>query len=294
MRKYGWLLLVLLLSSWVLADGFREQLRKALAADDPKAVERVLKAWKQATPRDPDLYVARFNWLLSNAKRMELRGGKPTDREEITIRDKKGKEVGSIGQGYDPDLIRQADAALTKGLSYAPNRLDMHFGLAKMYEMTGQPTEQLRVLRHALATHPANGKPWRWRDGAALPDLEARFVPVSLEAYAGFYWQQEGDAALAHGRAIAELLEQYYPQSSFGPFNMGVYYAMKNQPALAYPKLQRADALAPNDPSTISNLTKLAIELKRKADATRYLQQLRKLPDTQQAVAEYSQKLRKL
>lgn len=119
-------------------------------------------------------------------------------------------------------------------------------------------------------------------------------MPASLEAYAGFYWQQEGNAALAHGRAIAELIERYYPKSSFGPFNMGVYYTMRNQPALAYPKLQQADALAPNDPSTISNLTKLAIELERKADATRYLQQLRKLPDTEQAVAEYAQKLRNL
>ena len=294
MRKYyEFLLLCLLLSSWTMADGFREQFRKAFVAGRAPAVEKVLADWEKATPRDPDLYVAQFNWLLKKGERLELQPSAATP-DGLTITDKKGKTVGSLGSGYDPELAEQAGQALVKGLSFAPDRLDMPFGLAKLYEMTGQPKRQLETLRNALAHRPADGKPWRWRDGGALPAAEALFVPGSLEEYAGFYWRQEGSEPMEYARAIAELIEQYYPQSSLGFFNTGVYYSIKGQSAKAYAKLQQANALAPDDPSTVGNLTKLAIALKRKDDASRYLTQLRQLPNTEEAVADFTKQLKEL
>ena len=276
-----------------MADGFREQFRKAFVAGRAPAVEKVLADWEKATPRDPDLYVAQFNWLLKKGERLELQPSAATP-DGLTITDKKGKTVGSLGSGYDPELAEQAGQALVKGLSFAPDRLDMHFGLAKLYEMTGQPKRQLETLRNALAHRPADGKPWRWRDGGALPAAEALFVPGSLEEYAGFYWRQEGSEPMEYARAIAELIEQYYPQSSLGFFNTGVYYSIKGQSAKAYAKLQQANALAPDDPSTVGNLTKLAIALKRKDDASRYLTQLRQLPNTEEAVADFTKQLKEL
>ena len=294
MRKYyGLLLLCLLLSSWTMTDGFREQFRKAFLTNDAPAVEKALTDWEQATPRDPDLYVAQFNWLLKKGEQMELRAGKAMPGS-ISIQRKKGKPVGQITSGYNPELAEQAAQALKKGLTFAPDRLDMYFGLAKLYEMTGQPQQQLETLRTALAHRPPAGQEWRWRDGGKLPVAEAEFVPGSLEQYAGFYWQQDGKDALENARALAELIEQYYPQSSLGFFNTGVYYSITGQRAKAYAKMQQADALAPNDPSTISNLTKLAIQLKHKAEATRYLAKLKELPDTEQAVTDLTRQLRKL
>ena len=291
---YRFLLLCLLLSGWTMADGFREQFRKAFGAGKAPAVEKVLANWERATPSDPDLYVAQFNWLLKKSERLELQPSATRQASKIAIEDEQGKTVGSIGSGHDPELVAQAAQALMKGLSLAPDRLDMHFGLAKLYEMTSQPKRQLETLRNALAHRPTDGKPWRWRDGGALPAAEALFVPGSLEEYAGFYWRQEGSEPLEHARNIAELIEQYYPQSSLGFFNTGVYYSIKGEFAKAYAKLQQADALAPNDASTVGNLTKLAIELKRKDDATRYLAKLRQLPDTKEAVADFTEQLKGL
>jgi Tfp pilus assembly protein PilF len=291
---FGVLLMWLVLSGFALADGFREQFRKAFLVNDASAVEKVLASWEKAMPRDPDLYVAQFNWLLKKGERIELKSGPPKQSESLVIKDKKGKTVGNMGSGYDPGLVEQAGAALTKGLSYAPDRLDMHFGLAKLYEMTGQPKLQIAALRNALANHPKNGQPWRWRDGGALPASEELFVPGSLEEYASFYWQQEPTEALEHGRAIAELIEQYYPKSSLGPFNVGVYYAITKQPAQAYAKLQQADKLAPDDPSTVGNLTKLAIELKRKDEAAKYLARLQKLPNSKADAEEFAKEIQKL
>lgn len=294
LARFGWLLLWVLLSGFRLADGYRDQFRKAFLSGDALAVEKVLTEWEQSTPRDPDLYVAQFNWLLKKAERIELQPAATAQEEGIAIKDKKGKMVGSIGSGYDPGLANQAAAALIKGLAFAPNRLDMHFGLAKLYEMTNQPQLQVNALRNALVNRPKDGQAWRWREGGVLPTAEEDFVPSSLEQYAGFYWRQEGDEALEHARAIAELIEQFYPKSSLGPFNTGVYYSVTKQPVKAFAKMQQADALTPNDPYTLGNLTKLAIELKRKDVAAGYLARLRKLPNGKEAADELAKELRKL
>ncbi|MBF9222262.1 tetratricopeptide repeat protein [Hymenobacter ruricola] len=294
-KKYTVVVLVLaaLLSAFGPADGFRERFRAAVQANKPAAVEQTLKDWEKAAPRDPDLYVAQFNWLLKKAERVLVQPG-PAKGKGIEFEDKKGQTVGNLSSGYDPELVKQAAAALGKGLGFAPDRLDMHFGLAKLYEMTGQPAPQLLALRTALAAHPANGQPWRWRDGGALPGPEAQFVPATLEEYASYYWRQDRDHALEDGRAIADLIEKYYPKSSLGPFNVGMYYAFKKQPAQAYAKLQQADALAPNDPSTVGNLARLAIELKRKDEAARYLAQMRKMPGYEADANELTKELKQL
>lgn len=292
-KVYALLAFWLLVSSFRLGDGFREQFQTAVRAGDAPAVENVLTAWEKAAPQDPDLYVAQFNWLLKKAERVELRPSTAT-AGEFAIKNKKGKAVGSLETGYDPELVTQAANALTKGLGFAPNRLDMHFGLAKLYEMTGQPALEEQALSNALASHAKNPQPWRWREGGTLPAPEADFVPSTLEQYAAFYWQQEAPAAMEHGHAIAELMEQYYPKSSLGYFNTGVYYSVTKQSAKAYAKLQQADALAPNDGPTLGNLTKLAIELKKKDEASKYLARLRKLPGTQADVDELTKQLQNL
>ena len=289
----GLVLLWALLSGFGPGNGFRERFRAAVRADRPAAAEKILKEWEKAAPRDPDLYVAQFNRLLQKAERVLVQPG-PAKSDGLDFKDKNGQTVGNLTSGYDPELVKQAAAALNKGLGFAPDRLDMHFGLVKLYEMTGQPELQMRVLRAALAAHPPTGQPWRWRDGGALPAPEAQFVPGSLEDYASFYWRQDGDAALEHGRAVADLIEQYYPKSSLGPFNVGMYYAFKKQSVSAYAKLQKADALTPNDPSTLGNLTRLALDLKRKDEAAHYLAQLRKLPDSKQAADAFAKELQKL
>ena len=289
---FGLLLLWLVLSGFGLVDGFREQFRTAFRAGEPKAVEKVLAAWEKATPRDPDLYVAQFNWLLKKAERLEMQSGTSVTGDALIIKDKQGKAVGNISTGYDPALVEQAGAALIKGLTFAPDRLDMHFGLAKMYEMTNQPKLEVKALQAALANHLAG--PWRWRDGGSLPAPEAGFVPGSLEEYATFYWQQEAADAPESGRAIADLIVQYYPKSALGPFNVGVYYLVKKEPAQAYASMQQADALAPADLSTLGNLTRLAIDLKRKDEATRYLARLSKLPDSKERADAYAAELKKL
>lgn len=270
-------------------EGFREAFQKS----DTTAMRQVLTAWAKQEPKDPNLYVAKFNYLLRRAERIELRSDVPA-KDGFTIKDKKGRTAGSITSGYDPELMAAAQAALRQGIALAPDRLDMRFGLAKAYEEAGDAAGQVQVLREALADQARTKQPWRWFDKAELPAPEKVFVPGSLEEYASTYWQKGGAQDLEAGRQLAELIVHYYPESSLGPFNMGVYYSITKQFGKAYPYLQQADKLQPNDLSTVANLTKLAIELKQKAEAQQYLARLRKLPESKAAADEFARQLRQL
>ena len=279
------------LSSMILADGFREQFRAAFKAGDLVAAEKVLADWEKATPKDPDLYVARFNFLLNKATK---RTPVPAPAVAAGPAAAATPRPAVVVVSYDPATMAQAAAVLKQGIALAPERLDMRMGLAKSYEMAGQPAPLLQTIREALAARKNGGKPWLWRDGAPLPGPEQAFVPAAIEPFASNYWKQPGDKGLENGRPIAELMEEYFPQNSLGYFNMGVYYAHLHKTQESYEKMQQADALDPNDVSTLMNLTRMAIELKEKDKARAYQERLRKLPNGGPAADSFASSLQKL
>jgi len=269
-RKCSWLIVLwVVVSGFALADGFRGQFRAAFRAGDLAAADKVLVAWEKATPKAPDFYVAKFNMLLKQAERVEVRpaaADNPPSKPTGVLR-------------YDLATMTQAATTLQKGIALAPDRLEMRFGLAKGHEMAGQPGPLLQTLPETLEAREKNGKPWRWRDGEALPAPEPAFVPAAVEPFASAFRKQPGNSGLENGRAVAELMEKYFPQNSLGYFNMGVYYAHLNKPQEAYEKMQQADALQSRDFSTLMNLSEYAIELKHKDAAKEYLDRLRKMPN---------------
>ncbi len=282
------------LSSWVLADGFREQFRAAFKAGDLPGAEKLLTDWEKATPNNPDLYVARFNFLLNKATRTNNIPAAPAMAATATTPARPAHPA-FIRTSYDLAVMGQATAALQKGIALAPERLDMHLGLAKSYEMVGKDAELLKTLNDMLESHKTNGKTWLWRDGAALPVAENFFVPAGIEPFASAYWKQPSDKGLEKGRPIAELMMKYYPQNSLGYFNMGVYYAHLHKTPESYEKMQQADALDPTDMSTLMNLARMAIELKQKDKASEYLARIRKLPNGGPAAADsFASALQKL
>ena len=290
-QRVLWVLMLWMgFSSLVLADGFREQFRAAFKTGDLVAAEKVLADWEKATPKDPDLYVARFNFLLNKAtKRTPVPAPAAAAGAPAALARPPAMMV-----SYDPAPMAQASAVLKQGIALAPERLDMRMGLAKSYELAGQPGPLLQTIRETLEARKNGGKPWLWRDGAPLPGPEQAFVPAAIEPFASNYWKLPGDKGLENGRPIAELLEQYFPQNSLGYFNMGVYYAHLHKTQESYEKMQQADALDPNDVSTLMNLTRMAIELKQKDKATAYMARLHQLPNGGAAADSFASAIQKL
>ncbi len=262
-----------------------------MRTQDTAKVRKVLAAWQRKEPQNPDLFVARFNYLLRKAYRVEVSTSQATGRG-VAIQQKDGKPAGSINEGYEPQLLEAARATLREGIQLAPERLDMRFGLAKTYELTHEPDREVAVLAATLADHKASGKPWRWSEGKALPAPETVFLPESLEEYMLPYWQANTPADAEVARRLAELINQYYPESSLGPFNLGMYYSLQQQPDKAR-CFSRPTAAAPTT-GRLSNLTRLAINTNRKAEAQQYLASLQKLLAGRPAAADLGKEVRKM
>lgn len=292
----GWLWLGCGLMSFGPGPGFREKYQALMRQGKTQEAKAVVAQWEEAQPQDPDLYVAKFNLILSGAEVLSV-STKPAQGGEFSIKDSKtGREVGSLGGGgYDPTKVQQAMDVLRKGLALAPDRLDIRFGLAKAAELKHDPAQQLAIVRESLAWRAsAAGKPWRWRDGGALPAPEAEFVTGSVEEYMVPYWQSGTPAGYQQALALAELLLTYYPASPLGYFNKGNYYAFTDNNAEAYKWFGQADKRNPNDPQNINNLLRISLNLRDKAAAKGYLARLRQYPDFKADCQNYAAELQKL
>ncbi|RPD46975.1 tetratricopeptide repeat protein [Hymenobacter sediminis] len=284
---------LLLAATSMSAQTFQIDYRRAMQTQDTAKVSKILAAWQQKEPQNPDLYVARFNYLLRKSYRVVVSAAQPAGRG-VAFQQKDGKVAGSVNEGYEPQLLEAARTTLREGIKLAPERLDMRFGLAKTYEMTHDPDEEMKVLKTALADHKASGKPWRWSEGKALPTPEAVFLPESLEEYMLPYWQADTPEDAEVARQLAELITQYYPESSLGPFNLGMYYTLRQQPDKAYDLFQQANSRRPNDWQTLANLIRLSISLNRKVEAQQFLASLQKLPAGRPVAADLGKEVRKM
>lgn len=283
------------LMSFGPGPGFREKYRAMLAQHKLKEAAAVVAQWEKAQPQDADVYVARFNLLLQEAETIAIATRPATGSEFIIQEPETDKAVGNIGSGYNPQKVKEAIQVLRKGLVLAPERLAIRFGMAKAAEFIGDAPQQYQVLSEALAwRQSATGKPWRWRDGTALPAPEAEFVSGSLEEYMVPYWQNQTAEGNQRGLALTELVLKYYPQSSIGYFNKGNYYAFTKNDAEAYKWFIQADKLNPNDPQNINNLLHTCLNLKNKVAAQEYLTWLCQYPDFREDCQHYTAELKKL
>lgn len=250
--------------------------RKAYQANDTAAMRLTLAQWRQQEPRSANVYVARASYLARRAEHAARRKGGPA----------------APGTPTAAQLTDAAQNALCQALTLAPDRLDVQFALAKSYEKQGDAGQQVATLRQALGSHGKSGQPWHWYDSAELPAPEDEFVPASLDEYAEVYWQQSGETAWAVGRQLTDLITEYYPESYLGPFNLHECYSRRGQHEEALAQLQRARKLQPKEAATVAALVKTTLALGRKTEAQQYLGQLRKLPETEELVAELSQQLK--
>ncbi|GAA4353900.1 hypothetical protein GCM10023185_14950 [Hymenobacter saemangeumensis] len=301
--------------SFRFLDGFKERFIALYKAGKKAEAEQVLKEWEQQQPNDPEAYIMRFNLLVMEADYLKENSGDGAVTILTEQEAEKALKKGEIQRQADSTkaqmqrayrLMRLGSARLREGIRLAPDRLDMRFGLAMTYQNWDEPTAQVQVLKEALADRAQSGKPWLWRDGLPLPEPEAKFLPKALEGYANHYWVEkplvlpqdmrprDEKKAKEYGRQLAELIKTHYPQSSLGPFNLGVYYQLNEKWAPAAAQMKQADALEPNDPYTVLALTRIAVELKQKKEAMTYLARLKAMPDMEKEVANYTQKIQAL
>lgn len=101
---------------------------------DTLAQQQFLQSWYQSDEKDPELYVAYFNYYVLRAQKEVITimsEPKGDQALQITTQDEENPEVvGYLGSDiyYEPTLSEKALEWIDRGISRHPNRLDLRFG----------------------------------------------------------------------------------------------------------------------------------------------------------------------
>lgn len=248
---------IILMASGVQAQDFREQFNGFFQNKDTVGQQKVLGEWQAKRKDDPELYVARFNYYFSNARRELLHlGNNPEGKEAFALQDSTGNTVSYLYQGdtgYDPKKLGLAMKTINEAISKFPKRLDMRFG--KTYAL-GELRDWKNFTDEITATIDYSAKiknQWLWRDGKPVDDPK-NFMLGSIQGYFNQLYETGDDALLASMRRISETVLKYYPDDVMNLSNLAILKLLDKDFDGALTLLLKAEKLAPDDTVVQNNI----------------------------------------
>lgn len=140
---------------------------------------------------------------------------------------------GNLHGGYTPEAIDEALIHLNLGIKLSPQDLSIHQGRLYLLETSGRYSEMVKALNESCTIYHGKEVPNVWLEYASeLDDLRQYNVAFDL----------------------MKVLDKHYPNNSDILGNIGAFLDMLKRDSEAIPYLQRAVALAPNDPINLWDL----------------------------------------
>jgi hypothetical protein len=175
------------------ADGqdFQTQFKDAVTNNDSTGQIKVLNAWSAASPKDPELFIAFFNYYVRKSITESISlDGTQKDKNLLVLNDTaSGKPVGYLNAStnYKSDVLQKGFDYINQGIALFPTRLDMRFG--KIY-MLGQ-AENYPVFAQEIVTAIEYGNTiknqWLWKDGKPLEEAKQFFLRSLQDYHATIY-----------------------------------------------------------------------------------------------------------
>lgn len=224
-------------------------------AHDPKQAATVLKEWQAAHPDDPEYFIAAANFLLDRERDVSVstKAAGPTD---FVIADASGQKVGSISAATpSAATYHKAIELLKEGLSKAPGRVDIHLGLATLYQESGATDELVKQLAQMAAYANEHPQDLRCKGNEPYPGPAREELSHKISNVARHYFgleTKEGDETF---RRLAQLDIDAFPDREYGYNLMGVYYsAIEKDPRRALENFEQALKLVPDDSLVLTNV----------------------------------------
>jgi tetratricopeptide (TPR) repeat protein len=258
------LLILALCSCRLAASEFQagfDQLIEAKASDAD--IEGYLERAKAAQAGNPEWYVDTANHFARKASEGVVISRKPAGPGDLTLSDEKtGEAVGSIAAAEaDPELMKPAIAALVEGTRRFPERLDLRFGLTRLYQEVDDFDRFLAALDEAAAYAAAHPTELRWHDGAPLDQPPERMVPEVIQSYAHDYFDTEDEAKGKRFGAITQIAVARYPKHPYAYTSLAVYWYSRGDSEKALGYVATAHDLDPRDGLVLLNLGRIQLEL---------------------------------
>jgi predicted Zn-dependent protease len=258
-------------------ENYREQYLELFENGRLHELPDLLEKWEKSEPENPEVYIGYFNYYCNlDASESTVMGEMPDGRYGLYAK-----------LEYNKNNVYKGITYLDKGLSYAPNRLDMYWGkIELLFEI-----EDVKAAGDALAAlieiSPNYNNSWVLGGGRTVRDGEAYFLNYLNRYYSIFLNDPQGEAANAILNCATRQIK-IYPENTYAYNVLAVYYIDQNDFETALGHLLAAEKADGTDCIVLLNIGRLYAELQNNTAAKEYFDKVIEIGDAdEQDAAQY-------
>ncbi len=192
-------------------------------------MEKDLKDWRQNDPHDAEWFVAAGNFYYAKAREgapllsQSGQAGVVWCPPPATAPDPPAPNPAY----FDRPLMTQAVTCWQAAIAAFPNRLNLPFKLAGLYQDCGDFEMQYSLLARALLYADKHRKTLEWEDGGDLPKPFPRLVPPLLEDAITYYLGGGGATNAERAHRLTRLDLTFFPNDPYAYNALAAYYSTR-------------------------------------------------------------------
>lgn len=244
-------------------------------SDSDSAMQALLHEWEAASPTDPEMFIANFNYYYyqSQQEMLTLTEEAPKGESLVLTDSASDGPTGYLGSQifYQDSLFQLSQQYLDRGMAQHPRRLDMYFGQIYSLREAGYLEQHLTKLLAVIDTHQSIGGDWLWSNGKPLEadeDPEAYFTG-SIQEYISVFYQMP-EPYIKGIDTVSRRMLALYPEDVRFNTNVGVASLFREDFVGAIPWFEQALKAEPHDPIVLNNLAYAYREMGQQKEATQY------------------------
>lgn len=256
------------------AQDYWKEFKALSKSKDSIAQVALLQKWEKENDKDPQLYVAYFNYYVNAGRQSYVQlGNNPRGNDVLQLKDSSGNVAGFMYEGlnYDIDLVNKGFGYIDKGIKLFPNRLDMRFGKVYVYgELEDWEAFTKEIIETINYGASINYK-WLWTDGVPSKDGKEQMLDA-IQSYVMQLYNTEDDKLLDNMRRVAETVLKYEPNHVESLSNVAITYILTDKPDKALEYLFKAEKINPKDAIVLNNIATIYRNKGDKDNAIKYYQ----------------------
>ena len=286
MKKSIVLFFILLVSFRIFAD-YKSEYDNLLSARNLEGIAALLPKWEKAEPKNPELYIAYFNYYLLKGQRSthSLDTYKKDNSNSLALVDQKTNKIaGYLNNNiwYEKEDVDKALSYLEKGLKFGKNRLDMYFGRIHILGEIGEYEKQSQKIIEVLKLGKQINHKWLWSMNEVIPSSEGeRIFLVSINDYYKALIQKSSPQSLSAAEKACAAQLKLYPKDVEVHNYLALAYIGQGKIQEALNVLLKADKLAKEDYTILFNMASCYETLKQYDKAKECYLRIKKNPDKQ-------------
>ena len=290
-------LIFIFISFYTIAQqDYQKSFKELSQKKDTAAQSKLLREWEVANPKDPELYIAYFNFYVNKSMEAAISlDSNPKNDQSFQLSDTgSGKPVGylNFSTNYNSKLLQKGFDYIDKGIAIHPTRLDMRFG--KIYMLGEAESYEMftKVIIETIDYDNGIKNAWLWKEGKPLEDAKEFFLG-SMQDYIATIYNTENDDLLPNMRRISEAILKHNPDHVISLANVALTYIIKEDYDKGLTYLLKAEKIDPKDIIVLNNIAEVYVRKNDHPNAKIYYEKIIKNGSKEEA-DDAREKLKKL